>query len=170
MSLHMGGPVPGVRRDGKMSVISLSEGRAPSMPPKSKAAPHSTAADTTAAVDEFMAKLTHPMKDVVQAFRTAILGASPDIAEGIKWHAPSFRTHEYFATTNFREKDGIGLILHLGAKVRELGPESLKIEDPAQLLKWLAKDRAGLRFADLRDFEAKKAAFVSVIRSWIRHV
>lgn len=140
------------------------------MPPKSKAAPHSSAADSTAAVDEFMAGLAHPSKDVVQAFRTAILGISPDIAEGMKWHAPSFRTHEYFATTNFREKDGIGLVLHLGAKVRELGPESLKIEDPAHLLKWLAKDRASLRFADLQDFEAKKAAFVTIVRSWIRFV
>ena len=31
---------------------------------------------------------------------------APGIREGVNWNAPSFRTTEYFATTNLREKDG----------------------------------------------------------------
>ncbi len=135
-----------------------------------KPKPHSTLADTTAAVDEFMAALVHPFKSEVQAIRKSILGAAPGIAEGIKWKAPSYRTHEYFATTNLREKEGVGVILHLGAKVRDIGPAGLAIDDPAKLLKWLAPDRASVRFMSQSDFESKKAVFENLIRSWVKHV
>ena len=137
---------------------------------KSKSSPHSTAADTTAAVDAFMSELVHPYKTEVEAMRREVLGAGPGIFEGIKWKSPSFRTHEYFATVNLREKNGIGLILHLGAKVKELGPSGIAVEDPEGLLKWLAPDRASVRFASASEFQGKKAAFKSIIRSWVKHV
>lgn len=117
-----------------------------------------------------MSELVHPFKAEVQAIRAAILGAAPGISEGIKWKAPSFRTHEYFATTHLREKEGIGVILHLGAKVRDVGPGGVAIEDPTQLLKWLAADRASVRFASADDFESKKTAFQRLIRNWVKHV
>jgi len=117
-----------------------------------------------------MSGLEHPFKAEIETLRRLILGAAPGIAEGIKWKAPSYRTDEYFATTNLREKAGVGIILHLGAKVRNLGPGGLAIEDPEGLLKWLAPDRASVRFASADEIEAKSAAFASVIRSWVRHV
>ena len=131
---------------------------------------HTTPADSTQAVDELMSQLAHPFKDEVQAIRRTLLGVDPSIAEGVKWKAPSFRTTEYFATTHLREKNGIGLILHLGAKARELPPQGVVVEDPQALLKWLAKDRAMIVFKDMDDFMAKKAAFEDVIRHWIAYV
>ena len=128
---------------------------------------HAAGADSTKAVDAFMSALNHPFKDEIQAIRVAILGADPSIAEGIKWNAPSFRTTEYFATTNLREKSGVGIILHLGAKARDVAPDGMPIADPRKLLKWLARDRAMIVFNDMNDFKAKQAAFVSIIRSWI---
>jgi hypothetical protein len=134
-------------------------------------APHTSAADTTTAVDAFMASLEHPHKDVIEAIRVAVLGAGPGIAEGIKWNSPSFRrAGGYFATVHLRERAGVALILHLGAKVRALGPDGIVVDDPAHLLKWLAKDRASLRFADLVDFEAKRPAFLALIRSWMANL
>jgi hypothetical protein len=125
---------------------------------------HSTSADTTAAVDAFMAELEHPFWSEIQAIRTAVRGADMTIAEGIKWNAPSFRTGEYFATVNLREKKGIGVILHRGAKVRE---GELQIVDPDMLLTWLAADRAMVVFRDMDDFVVKRAAFVHLIQDWI---
>jgi hypothetical protein len=136
----------------------------------SKASLHATSSDTTVAVDQFMAELTHPCKAEIQAIRECLLHAAPEIAEGIKWKAPSFRTREYFATMHLREKQGVGVILHLGAKVRDIGRDGLAIEDPAHLLEWLAADRARVRFTDLGDFRAKEAAFASLIRRWIEFV
>ena len=117
-----------------------------------------------------MSELVHPYKSEIQSIRRVILEAVPGISEGIKWKAPSFRTHEYFATTNLREKDGIGFILHLGAKAKKLGPGGIAIEDTAHLLKWLAPDRASIRFTSASDFQSKKVAFASIIRSWITYV
>lgn len=126
--------------------------------------------DTTQAVDEFMHRLDHPFKAEVQAIRRTLLAIDPAIAEGVKWNALSFRTTDYFATTNLRERAGIGVILHLGAKVRDLGAEGVPIDDPDRLLKWLAKDRAMIVFKDMSDFTARKTAFERIIRQWITHV
>jgi hypothetical protein len=132
--------------------------------------PKLTAADTTAAVDQFMASLDHPFKPEIQALRRAILAVDPSIAEGIKWNAPSWRTTDYFATTHLRSKAGLGLILHLGAKARELPDGRLQIADPASLLKWLAKDRAQAEFGSAADLSAKLPALQALLRQWITHV
>ena len=140
------------------------------MTEKSKrSAKHTATSDTSEAVDAFMAALDHPFKVEIEAIRRAILGADPRIREGIKWNAPSFRTTEYFATTHLRAKGGIGVILHLGAKVRAVGAADPVVVDSANLLQWLAKDRACLAFTGLSDFRAKEGAFTDVVRQWIRH-
>jgi hypothetical protein len=128
------------------------------------------AADTVEAVDAFMASIKHPFKAEIESIRRTILGAAPGIHEGIKWNSPSFRTTEYFATVNLREKAGIGLILHLGAKVRKLPAGGVAIADPGKLLKWLGKDRAMVVFKDKNDLRAKKAGFAKIIEQWVAYV
>ena len=125
-------------------------------------------ADSSAAVDAFMAALEHPHKDAVGALRRAILGADRSILEGIKWKAPSYRTTEYFSTTHLRAKTGVGVVLHFGAKIRAI--PKVSIEDPEGLLEWLAKDRAMLSFTGVDDVRAKESALQRVVRRWIVHV
>lgn len=124
---------------------------------------HKKASDTTAAVDRFMANTTHPQKSAIQALRTLILDVHPDIREGIKWNAPSYRLGEYFATTNLRDKAGIGLILHLGAKVKS---QAVTIADPGQLLTWLGSDRAALSFRDGADVDDHAVALRAILAQW----
>ncbi len=131
---------------------------------------HSSAADSTPAVDVFMAGLDHPFKGEIEHLRALIRRVDPSIAEGIKWNAPSFRTSEYFATINLRAKVGVGVILHLGAKARALPVGSLAISDPEHLLQWLAPDRATVNFADSHGPQAKAAAFQDIVRQWITYV
>lgn len=69
--------------------------------------PKLNAADTSAAVDQFMASFDHPFKAETGTLYQALLGVDPSIAEGIKWSAPSWRTTEYFATTHLRSKAGL---------------------------------------------------------------
>ena len=137
---------------------------------ETKAAKHRSAADTSEAVDEFMVTLKHPSIAEISALRTIVVGVDKSIGEGIKWNAPSFRTSEYFATTNLRAKAGIGLVLHLGAKVRELPVGGVKITDPTKLLRWLAEDRAMVEFTSLKDIKENAAALQAVVRQWIRYV
>jgi hypothetical protein len=120
-------------------------------------------------VETFLASLDHPFKPEILALRQIILNADPSISEGIKWNAPSFHTSEYFATFHLRAKDGVQVILHLGAKKR-LDSTSVVIADPESLLEWLGKDRASAKFLDLKDIEAKQSAFTDILRQWIQYV
>ena len=135
---------------------------------KTPAARKLSKADTSAAVDEFMTSLEHAHKPAIEALRQIICGADAAIGEGVKWNAPSFRTTEYFATTLLRDKNGVGIILHLGAKVRDI--PSVPIEDPDKLLTWLAKDRALVSYTNLADVQAKAAALQTLLRQWLRFV
>lgn len=116
-----------------------------------------------------MRKLDHPLKAELEAVRSIILGANPEISEGIKWNAPSFRCKEYFATINIR-KDVVLVILHLGAKVKDNSTAGLTISDPTGLLEWLAKDRAAVKFRDMKAIKSSRAAFENIVRQWIAYM
>lgn len=133
--------------------------------PPPRPARKATALDTADAVETFMAKLEHPHKDAVEVIRRLMLETDTAIAEGVKWNAPSFRTTEYFATTHLKANDGIGIVLHMGAKVRER--PAFQLEDPQGLLKWLAKDRALMSFAGIQDVKGHKEAIKAIVRQWI---
>jgi hypothetical protein len=135
-----------------------------------KSSKHQSSADSTLAVETFMAELAHPFKNEIETIRRLMLGIDASVSEGIKWNAPSFRTTDYFATTNLRAKNAIGVILHLGAKARDLPDGEMKIDDPKNLLKWLAKDRASVEFAGGEALKAQTAAFRAVLRQWIKYV
>jgi len=121
---------------------------------------------TDPAVDAFLADLDHPLKAEIEAVRALILGLGPEVGEGIKWKAPTFRTTDDFATVNLRSLGSLQMILHLGAKVRP-GMETPLIDDPAGLLKWLAADRAMATLGAGETFRANVPAFEAVLRQWI---
>jgi len=114
----------------------------------------------------FIADLDHPMKAEIESVRALILGLGPQVGEGIKWKAPTFRTTDDFATINLRSTDSLQVILHLGAKVR---PDLQKpdIADPAGLLKWLGKDRCMATLGAGETFRTNLPAFEAVLRQWI---
>ena len=131
---------------------------------------HESKADTAQAVDVLLSSLKHPATAEIQMLRAIVCEVSPSIQEGVKWNAPSFRVDEYFATINLREKQGVGVVLHFGAKVRDVAAGRESIADPDRLLKWLAKDRATVSFSGKDDIAARKPAFQAVLRQWIRFV
>ncbi len=119
----------------------------------------------TAEVAALMATLDHPLKAELVALRALIMSVDTGIAEGVKWNAPSFRTADWFATFNLRSKSDVQLILHFGAKVKNLG--DVAIADPAGLLKWLGKDRAMLSLADGAAIDSQRDAITALLRQWI---
>ena len=78
-------------------------------------------------VDDFISKLQHPMKDVVQYLRSTLLSTDKTIGEGIFWNAPTFyftgkmkpfdpKTYKrYLVGFNFYKQDTIRLIFLRGA-------------------------------------------------------
>lgn len=132
--------------------------------------PAKRSASTPENVETFLASFDHPFKQEILALRQIMLDADPSIAEGIKWNAPSFRTSEYFATFHLRAKDGVQIILHFGAKLRENRTARVSIADPESLLVWLADDRASITFRDVKEIQERASAFATLIRQWIKHV
>ena len=73
-------------------------------------------------VDDFLKKLNHPLKDVVEYLRTVILSADKSIGEGIYWNAPTFyyagkmkpfepkEYKRYIVGFNFYKQDSLRLI------------------------------------------------------------
>jgi hypothetical protein len=120
-----------------------------------------------AAVAAFLRDLDHPLKPEVELVRRIILGVSPEIREGIKWNAPSFRMADYFATVCVRPRDKVvQLILHKGAKVKD-NSTVMKLRDPDGLVRWLAKDRCLVTLGAGKEVQARRAALESIIRECI---
>ena len=118
-------------------------------------------------VDELVASLKHPLGREIDALRAIILSASPAITEGVKWNSPSFYAGGWFATIHTRASDSLQLILHLGAKVQDANFRAPEIKDDAGLLKWLGKDRAVVRYEDMKGIRAGKAALQAILRQWV---
>lgn len=137
---------------------------------KRAAAAASGGPQTDSAVTAFMRELDHPLKKEIEAVRKIILGVSSEIREGIKWNAPSFRTTEFFATINLRSKESVQIILHLGAKVKEIPAKGIRIADPEGLIKWLAKDRCLVTLGAGKEIQARRGALEGIIREWIRYL
>jgi hypothetical protein len=134
--------------------------------PSARKAP-SGAARSDPAVAAYMLELDHPLKRELESVRRIILGASPEISEGIKWKVPSFRTpKEYFATLNVRATESVQVILHLGAKVRP-NQKQISLSDPSGLLKWLGKDRAMVTLGTGRDITKNRAALEAIVHAWL---
>lgn len=115
-------------------------------------------------IHDFMAALNHPRKAEIEVIQSLILAVSPAISQGVNWNAPSFFCEDWFATFHLRTTEGVEMILHRGARVREaMAP----VDDPAGLLRWLDSNRASVIFADMAAIEARREAFTALIRAWI---
>jgi hypothetical protein len=130
----------------------------------------SPASSDTRAVDDYMRELDHPLKAEIEAVRRIILGSHPRIGEGIKWNSPSFRVDDYFATINLHSKTVVRVILHKGAKVKDNTTAEPQLSDPKKLLEWPARDRAVVKFFDMADITAKRAAFEKIVNQWVEQL
>jgi hypothetical protein len=130
------------------------------------AAPRRSEHDDTHSVNAYMESLEHPLKPVVETIRRTILEADQRITEGIKWNSPSFYCYGWFAAVNIRAKNGVQVVLHHGAKIRNDTALSSTIDDASHLLMWPSKDRAVLSFVSIEDFQSKHEAFEKIIKQW----
>ena len=119
-------------------------------------------------VTALVAALDHPLARDIDAVRRILLGASPEIAEAVKWNAPSYRTADFFATIHVRSRDAVQVVLHTGAKKKAAATDDLAVEDPEGLVRWLAKDRGMVTLGQGDEVAAKRHAFEELVRSWLR--
>jgi hypothetical protein len=131
----------------------------------------STKASQPEEVDAFMTKLRHPLKDVAESIRQAILAADKSVGEQISWNAPSFfytgkmkpfKPKEYkrfIVVFNFFKKDCIRLIFLKGAMVN----------DQSGLLQGdYADGRRLALFHDIKEVKARKKTLQSAVKKLVK--
>jgi hypothetical protein len=138
-------------------------------PRKPAAAPDRTETKSDPAVGAFLRDLDHPLKREIERVREIVLGASPEIREGVKWNAPSFRTTEFFATIHLRSTDRVQVVFHHGAKAKD-GATKVDLPDPEGLVKWLSTDRCLVTFGAGPQIAKRRAALEAIVRAWIRQM
>ncbi len=123
-------------------------------------------AEKLSVVDSYLDSLEHRHKAAIERLRRLILDAVPDLAERIKWNAPSFgKGEDDRITMRLHPGDRLQLILHRGAKA---GADDLfRFEDPDKLITWAAPDRGVITFSDADDLSAKSAALPEILRRWV---
>jgi len=112
-------------------------------------------------VDEFLRELRHPLTAEVEAVRSIIKGVNKDIAEEIKWKAPSFNYKgEYLVTFNLWEKKRIHLVFH----------NPLIPQVKSKILEGDYKDRRMAYFAGMQEIKAKKPLLEKILKDLIKLV
>ena len=121
----------------------------------------------SAAVEQYLTALRHPLKAGVLQLRAAILTADPGISETVKWNAPNFRYDgQDRVTFRLQPGDRLQLIFHRGAKVRA-DAAGFVFEDPSGLMTWAAPDRAVMDFPDLEAVAARQTQVVALVSRWV---
>jgi hypothetical protein len=109
-------------------------------------------------VDQFMAKLDHPLKDELQQVREIILAADERMTEVIKWGGPTFMYKGNLATLTPRTRKFVNLFFQTGAV----------IPDGHGILEGDGREVRVARFYDKEDIQKKEKALKAVVREWIR--
>jgi hypothetical protein len=137
-----------------------------------KAVEHEPADGARSDVTAFLASKAHPLEAEINALRTLTLGMSPSIREEIKWNSVSFRNeNDFFCTVHLHARSSVQLILFTGVKKKATAETGVAVEDPAGIIaKWLAKDRCLVSLGAGSEFEANRAAFLTLVAAWIEFV
>lgn len=118
-----------------------------------------------------MAKLKHPLKNVVANLRKIILSTNKEIGEEIKWNAPTFfyagkmkptdpkKYLRYLVVFNLYKKDCIRLVF----------PSGTKVQDTSGLLEGDYTDGRRLAmFYSPEDVHAKAKTLQAIITKWLK--
>ena len=123
------------------------------------------------AVDAYMKKLKHPMKEVAEQLREIILSTDKNVGEEIAWNAPTFYFNgkmkpfnpkeykRFLVGFNFFKKDCLRLIFYRGALVKDsTGLLSGEFSD----------DRKLALFGSAEEVKANKKALQKIVADLVK--
>ena len=115
---------------------------------------------------QFIDKLDSQTFETVNAIRSVISDSHPGLTESIKWNAPSFSLNgEDRITLGLERKGGVRVVLHRGAKLKELA--GFSFDDSDGLAHWPTPDRGIIMFADKTDVEHHAHALSDLCSRWL---
>lgn len=125
----------------------------------------------TELVSAYIEKLEEPAKDIVEALRQIILNTDPEIAEEIKWNAPSFYYSGEMKPFDPKEYRRHIIVMNLHKRILLVFPSGAKINNSSGLLTGDYKDGRRLVYVETMD-DVKRIAPVlkEAIRDWLSKV
>lgn len=117
-------------------------------------------------IDAWRAKLDPADLLTVDRLRALAAACAPNIAERIKWNAPSFARGDVDRITlGLERKGGVRVVLHRGAKAH--AAVALDFDAPADLVSWPAPDRCVMRFQSAAEVDKRAGEIGDVFRRWM---
>ena len=117
-------------------------------------------------IDDFRRNLAPDQRETVDRLRALAADAAPDLAERIKWNAPSFAKGDTDRITLGIDKNGsIRVVLHRGATAKT--PPGFAFEAPVDLVQWAAPDRGILRFSSAAAVDNRAQEIGELFRRWL---
>jgi hypothetical protein len=107
-------------------------------------------------VDAWFEAGVHPLKDLMQEVRGAVLGADPRITESIKWKTPTFAFKGNIASINPQAKQFVSLMFHRGAEIPGDWPH---LQGGGEIARYM-------RFNDSADLASQRDELQAIVRAW----
>lgn len=130
-----------------------------------------TKLSNTELVTGFIKKLDEPTKEIVETLRQIILSTDAEIAEEIKWNAPSFYYTGQMKPFDPKEYRRHIIVMNLHKRLLLVFPSGAKIDNTSGLLTGDYKD--GRRLVEIKTIEDVKEitpALQAAIRDWLSKV
>ena len=123
------------------------------------------------AVSAYIARLDETVGPIVEKLRQIILSTDPEIAEEIKWNAPSFYYTGPMKPFNPKEYKQYIIVMNLHKRILLVFPSGEKIDNSDGLLSGDYTDgRRLITISNLEDVLQKEQALRNAIKDWIRQV
>ena len=122
-------------------------------------------------VEAYLARLKHPLAQVVKDLRRIILSVDRQIGEEIKWNAPTFFYAGPMKPTNPKEYRRYIVVFNLFRKdsIRLVFPSGAKVKDSSGLLDGeYADGRRLAMFYNVKDVRSKERVLRAVIGKWLK--
>ena len=119
-------------------------------------------------VSAYIAKLEEPTKGIVEALRQIIISTGSEIAEEIKWNAPSFYYTGDMIPFDPKEYLRHIIVMNLHKRILLVFPSGAKIDNTSGLLTGDYKD--GRRLVEVKTMDDVKSitpALQAAIRDWL---
>jgi hypothetical protein len=130
----------------------------------------STKPSEPATVDDYLKKLKHPLKEVVEALRKIILSTDKEIGEEIKWNAPTFFYSGEMRPFDPKEYKRYLIVFNLYQKncIRLVFPSGARVSDKTGFLQGdYADGRRLALFPNMAEVKSKKKILQAIIKKWL---
>jgi hypothetical protein len=131
----------------------------------------SDTSSTKKVVNEYYAKLNHPLKDVLVVLQQILLATHSDIQEQIKWNSPCFSFNGEMESFDPKDYKRDLLVVHLRKSeyLLLIFPNGKLMSDPNSILQGKFPDnRKSITLTSMEDLQLIKNDLIQLALEWVQ--